>query len=565
MRSKKHIKATVSVNELHSYFKKLYSGMSRDNWRERIITYLDKVKVFSGGPADERMVSGWIGGLCEHAYYVAAHERSVSFRLDFDRQLKKIIASADLPKFLSRPGPVICGKRQPSFSASVVPTLERFQVMERLSEVFGDGVDAIIIGGSMSYIPFFGIRENKNDQDFSDVDTLIIINNNFFNKSSWKKFINCDLFPEDEKEKFISRIKIFQKLNRDNTADVFSQRFSIVGKSFTVSNHFITQSVFKRMVCTDLKKSLKSRRDMQYIMRDFRVNEFRHPCHARHTFDGQRFESIIDGYELKQGGFISNMPGYIIFNGKFYPGVYHTVISPAFLVFYDRTGSTIKLVKEFENILNKEVKYIRKKSPWATYAKAHNRYDIFPPGRYDDGRNSYLSKKEMKKYLNPSNLRVVELKSNFLLHIMSEDEKSDFGKRKRVYEKTLKVLEEWKFKTLRELEREIRDFMDKSNFETIKLLENKLGNNWYTVATVPCRKRLLINLPLRYRDGNSRNMTSNRNLLFTQKITPSDIMGLNAYEKLASFAGKVYIGSIMDPSSEGEKLPISYALIISVK
>lgn len=565
MKNRKYIKITVSIDELHFYFKKLYKEMSEDNWQEYVITYLNKIKFFSGSPADERMVCGWIGGLCEHAYYVTAHQKSINFRLNFDHQLKKIIARADLPKFLNHRGPIICGRRQPSFLASVIPTLERFQVMERLSGVFDSGIDAIIIGGSMSYIPFFGIRENAENKDFSDIDTLIIINDNFFNKSFWKKFINCDLFPVDEKEKFVSRIKIFQKLNRDSIVDIFSQRFSIIGKSFTVSNHFITKLVFKRMVCTDLKKSLQSRMDMQYIMRDFRVNAFRHPCHARHTFDGQRFESIIDGYELKQGGFISNMPGYIFSNGKFYPGVYHTVISPAFLVFYDRTGSATKLVKEFENIFYKEVKSTRKKSPWATYAKAHNRYDVFPPGRYDDGCNSYISKKEVKKYLNPFNLNIVESKSDFSLQISSAAEKLDFGKNKRIYEKTREALEKWKIRTLKEVEREIRNFVGKGNFEAMKLLENRSGYDWYTVATVPCAKTLLIDLPSKYRDGNLHKKTSSRKLLFTQKITPSDIMGLSAYEKLASLAGKVYIGSIMGPSSEEKKLPISYALIISVK
>jgi len=106
------------------------------------------------------MVAGWTAALCERAYYTAAYGKTNNVRLNFERQLKEIIKFTSLPKFLSCLGLVICGKRQPSFIESVIPTLERFRVMERLPEVFGIGIDLIIIGGSMSYIPFFGIREN---------------------------------------------------------------------------------------------------------------------------------------------------------------------------------------------------------------------------------------------------------------------------------------------------------------------------------------------------------------------------------------------------------------------
>jgi len=467
MNKNAHRHSSKSLDALHLAFKKAYAGLSEKNWHTQLASFLKKVKFFSGNPADERMVAGWTAALCERAYYTAAYGKTNNVRLNFERQLKEIIKFTSLPKFLSCLGLVICGKRQPSFIESVIPTLERFRVMERLPEVFGIGIDLIIIGGSMSYIPFFGIRENQKDRDFSDIDTLIVINDNFFKKSFWQKFIGNDLFPAEEKKKFFHRIKIFQKLLYQGAVDVFSQRFSIIGKPFTVSNHFVTRLFFKRMVYTDLKKSLRTRNDQQYIMRDFRVGHFRHPCHARHTFDGERFESVIDGHKIKSGGFISNMPGYIIFNGKFYPGVYHTVISPAFLVFYDRTGEATKLVKKFENILYQEVKNTRKYYSSATYAKAHNRYDIFPPGRYDEGHDSYVSPKEIKKHLPNPDFSVVEIESVILPGEAISYERRDLKNNERVRDGAWRVLEKWKKKTLENAETEVKNFIDQSNFEIL--------------------------------------------------------------------------------------------------
>lgn len=560
MKNNTHRKTQDLLDTLHADFKSIYVNMSDKDWHKQLVSYLNKVKSFSGSPTDERIVTGWIAGLCEKSYYTIAHGKNPDIRLSFEHQLKEIINSASLPKFLSRPGQVVCGKRQPSFIESIIPTLERFRVMECLPEVFGDGIDSIIVGGSMSYVPFFGIRENPKNKDFSDIDTLIVINDDFFKKTSWKKFMSDNFFPLTEKQLFLSRIKIFQELHRDNIADVFSQRFSIIGKPFTISNHFVTRSVFERMVYSDLKESLHTKRDMQYTMRDFRIDPFRHPCHARHTFDGERFESQIDGRNVRSGGFVSDMPGYIISNEKLYPGVYQTVISPALLVFYDRTGETKKLVKKFENILYKEVRRIRKNSPSATYAKAHNRYDIFPPGRYDNGYNSYLSAKEIKKYIPAPNFNFIGIESDTLPGKYTNDETNNFRNNEPVFNEARNWMEKWKNKTLKRAEIEINDFINQNNFKILFSSAKKEGRRWHTVAIIPRSKSLVKELQYRHL-----NKITTRKELFTQIITPSDIMRLGAYEKLAQISGKVYVASIMDSADEHKHIPISYAVVVPVR
>ncbi|PLX25935.1 hypothetical protein C0580_01060 [Candidatus Parcubacteria bacterium] len=378
------MKNKTSLDKLHIEFKKTHHKLSEKNWPDQLNHYLDKVAGFSGNQKEERIVKGWIAGICEKAYYIAAHKKSKNTRIDFNKKIIKILKTKNSNKIITKAGSIICGKKQPSLAKNILPTLDRFDIMESLPEIFAGGVESIIIGGSMSYIPFLGIREDAKNNDFSDIDTVIVVNNNFFKPSFAKNFSKNKLFPAREKNVFLERIKIFQKLYKKNKADVFSQRFSINEKKFTISNHFMTRSVFKKMMQTEFeKKRFRQKKNFEYIMQDFRTDYFAHPCHARHTFNGQRIESVIKATKLKKGGFISNVPGYIINNGKYYPGVYQTVISPAFLVFYDRNGETTKLVKEFEKILYREVKNIRKKETSSTYAKAHNRYDIFPLGRYD--------------------------------------------------------------------------------------------------------------------------------------------------------------------------------------
>ena len=62
-----------------------------------------------------------------------------------------------------------------------------------------------------------------------------------------------------------------------------------------------------------------------------------------------------------------------------------------FLVFYDKDQYVTDLVKGFEKLLYDQVDILRKKFPSSTYAKAHNRYDIFAPGRFEEGLNSFIS------------------------------------------------------------------------------------------------------------------------------------------------------------------------------
>lgn len=550
----------ISIDDLYIDFRRARSKMNEKNWEDILISFLDKLDRISGIINNERVVIGWLAGLCEHAYYLVAYDKEVDKYLYFKKRFSRIFSLKKLPNFLKNRGDIICGKRQPSFVQTIIPTLKRFQVIECLPRVFNVMIESIIIGGSMSYVPFFGIREEKKTKDFSDIDALIIIDKNFFRKTAWKNFMDSNIFPLSEKKIFLDRLKKFEKLLKNNKADIFSQRFSVIGSLFTISCHFVTSYTFKRMVFTDLRKSLQLRNDFQYLMRDFRANPFTHPCHARHTFNGERIESIIEGKKIGKAGFISNVPGYIIFEKKFFPGVYHTIISPAFLVFYDRTGKTTELVGKFRDILYHEVDNVRKEFPFATYDKAHNRYDIFSPGRYDEGHNSYVSERKIKKYLLPPNFSIIEIESSPLIDEVIYSGKVFIEKNDDTRNEVKEYLRKWKDKTLKRADCRIKDFISKNDFHATASLSKDKVYSWHTVVIIERCNQIIKPLAYPYRKGRSGSIV--RNEVFTQIITPADIMRLEAYEKLVQKFGKVYVSSIKDDVAIDSHLPIGYGVVV---
>ncbi len=561
MKNSNTLEGQTSLNKLFCNFKKFYLHINKKNWQFYVSSYISMANDFFGDLPEQRIVAGWLAGLCEKSYFVSASNQPVEIRNNFKEQLMQVIKTANLSEFLSSCGVVICGKRQPSFRESVLPTIERYEIMEKLPEIFSDGVESIIFGGSMSYSPFFGIRENSRSKDFSDIDALIVIKDGFFKKWAWKKLINSEIFFEKDKYIFLKRIKLFKKLIKSDNVDVFSQKFPVRNKKFIISIHFVTFDVFKKMVYTDLKKSLNKRMDVQYDMTDFRVDEFSHPCHARHTFNGQRIETTINCRPARGGGFLSSMPGYIISNGKFYPEVYHTIISTAFLVFYDITGRTKKLVKIFEKILYNEANIMRKEFSDSTYAKAHNRYDIFPPGRFERGLNSYVSPSIIKKYRSSDCFVTISSRVKGCPNYNNlVGARLDINN--NYYNKTANLLEKWKRNVLKKAERDINRFVDSDGFRRKILLEKENNNKWCVVASIPSVKKIIVGTTLAYKKNNSNNPVITEEV-FTKIITPWEIMRIDAYEKLSRKSKKIYVSSIFDKISSST-LPCKYNVIISV-
>jgi hypothetical protein len=546
------------INDLYFVFKDKYDSLNSTNWKSSLSDFMDKIITTKYDVSPKRIVTGWLSSLIEKAYYKSAHQRSESEREKFEGDLRKIIKSKKIPSFLKLPGSVLAGKRQPSFLESIDSTLDRYCVMESLHNIFGPNVSGIIIGGSMSYGAFYSVRNNKKNNDFSDIDGLVVVSKSFFTDNNIKNiFRNNSFLPESEMNQFINRMITFGKLYNQGRADLLSQRFSVIGKEYTVSLHFLCDSTFENMVYKDFKNSLDRRLDTDYLLKDFRTDSFTHPCLARHTFNGNRYESPVSGEKTEFGGYIANVPGFTISNGMYFPGIYHTVIYPSFLVFYDKDQRVTNLVQKFESLLYKEVDILRKNFPSSTYAKAHNRYDIFAPGRFEEGLNSFISPDNFSKYEPDSDFKIFPLGSKSTISFVPN---KDNQKNKEHRDKIQRRLTLNKKKTLNNAENDIKIFLKNKNIEKLLAHYKHQGKKWFTVCLIKAIEKEVHPIPNPYLDK-VKNIPIDSEL-YVQSVSAKDIMKLDSYEELSKKYGKVFVASVMDPSEESKTEPIYFALIV---
>jgi hypothetical protein len=525
------------LNNLYLEFKKTLDQITSENWKDKFSLFLDTIIEFECKSEEQRIVLGWLSSICEKIYFAIAHKKDLHIRNKFEEDFKEIISSKNLPKFMYLLGPVLCGKRQPSFVESIDSTFERYRVMEELSNIFGPGVEGIIIGGSMSYGPFYSVRDNILDKDFSDIDGLVVVNDSFFDDGHLSLLSNT-VFRKVDNELFSERVKLFKKLFKSGFADVLSQRFFVQNKYFNVSLHFFPKTVFEKMVYTDLKETLNQRVDFNYVMKDFRIDDFTHPCLARHTFNGGRYESVVENSTTEKG-YISLMPGFTFVSGKLYPGVYHTVIYPSFLVFYDKNGYVTDIVKKFEKMIYMEVESMRKDFPYSTYSKAHNRYDIFAPGRFEEGKDLFIAPNDLIKYSSPPDFLVLK---NDVVNIGMRDMNGSIEKNKM-------ELELWKKQVFSGAKEEIQSFLnDENSASKLKTLKES-GKKYYSVCKIE-GKKIKVQKFLR------------SEITYVKIISARDIMKFDSYEELSKKYGRVFVASVFDSKDTKEINPKYYELII---
>ena len=84
-------------------------------------------------------------------------------------------------------------KRQPALIETIKGTLIRLDKLETIENVFKDHVKSIIIGGSMSYGPFYNIRENLDSTGSSDIDLIFVVSDDQL-KQDWSFIKNINFF-----------------------------------------------------------------------------------------------------------------------------------------------------------------------------------------------------------------------------------------------------------------------------------------------------------------------------------------------------------------------------------
>ena len=364
---------------------------------------------------------------------------------------------------------------------------------------------------------------------------------------------NQEIFLPEEVETFTNRLKIFKQLLREDKADIISQRFSIKEKDFNVSLHFFPLSLFKDITVGTIVKSLNDGIDREYTIRNFRTDSFTHPCMATNSFIATTHESTVIGHEV-YGGYISNMPGYSISKGIFFPGAYHIVIYPSFLVFYDKDGFVTECVNKFEKTLYLEVKKQQVKYPFASYNKGHNRYDIFAPGRYEEGNNSFIDPKYLDKYKIPTNVQTY-IKKPYLKENnqrLINNLPSTLNERKN--------LVEWKQTTLEFIEEELKKFrLDPNSYILLKSLK-KDGKSWYTVFTISSMKKEYIYFSDSFLESDSDEVIIG--VIEQENILPKDLLKLQEYNELSKIFGRVFVSATYDITDQEKRYPTYLSVVI---
>jgi len=134
-------------------------------------------------------------------------------------------------------------KRHPKLVESIEATLVRFSKLEELKKSFGGRIEGIILGGSMSYGPFYNVRENLDRTGGSDIDLILVASLEQLSKF-WDFIEEIKFFSESDKEMFLRRQKHFLQLYDQKIADIFSKKFSSTDLDLEISMHIFPKDVF---------------------------------------------------------------------------------------------------------------------------------------------------------------------------------------------------------------------------------------------------------------------------------------------------------------------------------
>jgi hypothetical protein len=299
--------------------------------------------------------------------------------LDLKKEVSSFFESKDnLPDFFKDVRPEQLEKKQPSVIESIQETLERFEMMEQLESVFEKPCKGIIVGGSLSYGPFYNVRAEKKDSGSSDIDAIFVLDQNSTD-DDWEDFLRCPHFSEVDKQRFISRKNIFfESLLPNDEATILSQKFRLREKDYDISIHFFTDEALDDMLSNDIAKETDGD-DRVVVLKDYKSKSLPHAVCSQTNFDGTPYDYIVPEQKSIDKGVITEIPAYIISNHKFHPGIYQNLVLPTFSVFHDRDGEiTDKTLAFRENVETYIKNTYGEEGMEERMLKSHIRNKIFP-------------------------------------------------------------------------------------------------------------------------------------------------------------------------------------------
>jgi hypothetical protein len=353
-----------------------------EKWTGAVAEFIPFIDAYARDDDHEDLSRGLLARLFEFAYRQNASEnKSIQ---EFTVGVFDVLSQLrHVPDSLMRPHThTASSKRQPSFFESMMGTIKRYDFMEQLPAVFDDIADGIIVGGSMGYGPFFSVRDGGRHHDPSDVDALIIVEDERFTEQAERPVIATERLAAQDVRSLLGRLAVFTEMREQGTADIISQRFDVADSAFNMSSHFIPRSFFDRMNGAPLAEAIEAGENSLFVARDYKPASFEHAVCAQKSFDGSIYRYEVPPQSEIEGGYLAEIPAYIIDSGKFYPGLYQNLISPEFEVLHDRSGFTTDTVNHLKRTVLKYVSEERGRGHIAAVDLSHIRHAWFAPGRY---------------------------------------------------------------------------------------------------------------------------------------------------------------------------------------
>ena len=369
---------STGIHAARDEFNDRMLNIQPDNWQDVFTDFTELLSSVEKNPYEERLAKGWLARLLEKTYFSYRHIGETAIDLSNDWGDMQDEIGSTLPDTVDNSP--IAGKRQPSFLESVTATLARYSIIETLPSLLEGSVDATIIGGSMSYGPFFNVRDNRHGQS-SDIDVIFVGNATLLEKPIEITDTQTAL-SETDIMTLAARSKTFSELYQIGKANVLSQRFSLPDHTFNISAHFFTKDSLDTLIGARIEEQLAEGQDKLVLFNDFKPSPFIHPTCFQQGFDGTRREYHVSDQQSVPGGFITRISGYEVADSRMYLGLYHQLISPEYSVYSDVNGETTSRVDSFRRAMIQQLRREQQTSPESSLARCHTRYPIFAPERY---------------------------------------------------------------------------------------------------------------------------------------------------------------------------------------
>lgn len=310
------------------------------------------------------------------AYKADTLWREVSKSCDYvaNRLLFSAARTVDILEPFQKQGEIKLNKQQPSFAESFHETEKRLNFLRNYLDSLPPQILGVVSGGSMSYGRFYNVRGNYPDS--SDLDLILVTDGPLRSSTNLENIVRTDLgFQPDDVGRFEERIKKFRMLYIGNEAEILSQKFSLPEVGFDISMHLMPMREFDGMLTHFLRHDLRYGTDVDVRFHDYKPAPFVHRVFSHRDFLGRPHPIEINERRVN-GGVISDIPSYAIFDGLLVPGMYHNLCSPLFEVALDRDNTTL-LMAQFKEIMKAAVWDTRKTHPNAELSNSHIRHDIF--------------------------------------------------------------------------------------------------------------------------------------------------------------------------------------------